>query len=169
MGDGRPRTMVIGLGNPLMGDDGFGLRARTRLLESTRLPPDVEVVDGGTWGMNLLPLIEDAESLLLLDAIERGGLPGTPVCLTGEDIPRALSLKVSPHQIDLREVLAVAQLRGKLPARMTLLGVQPEFVELYEGLSPPVEAALDGVVEAALEQLRSWGHDVVPREATADA
>lgn len=152
-----------------MGDDGLGLRACERLVAGWRIRPDVEVVDGGTWGMSLLPTIEDATSLLLLDAIDRGLPPGTPILLTRDEIPRVLSLKVSPHQVDLREVLALAQLRGTLPARLTMIGVQPQRVELGEGLSPPVEAQVDTVVGSALEQLRIWGHECEPRAAAANA
>lgn len=169
MADPAGRTTVIGLGNPLMGDDGLGLRVCERLVTGWHIPPDVEVVDGGTWGMNLLPTIEDASSLLLLDAIDRGLPPGTPIVLTRDEIPRALSLKVSPHQVDLREVLALAQLRGTLPGRLTMLGVQPQRVELGEGLSPSVEAQVDTVVESALEQLRRWGHECEPRATAANA
>ena len=74
-------TLVIGLGNPIMADDGVGLAALDRLRESWSLPPSVRLVDGGTWGMNLLPLIEDAAEVLLLDAIDRGGPPGALVVL----------------------------------------------------------------------------------------
>ena len=70
------RTVVIGLGNPLMGDDGLGLAALARLSEDWTVPPEVELVDGGTWGMNLLPLIEDAGRLILIDAINVGAAPG---------------------------------------------------------------------------------------------
>jgi hydrogenase maturation protease len=169
MADPTPGTTVIGLGNPLMSDDGLGLRVCERLLATWIIPPDVEVMDGGTWGMNLLPAIEDAASLLLVDAIDRGLAPGTPIILTREEIPRALALKVSPHQIDLREVLALAQLRGTLPERLTMIGAQPERVELGEGLSTSVEAQLDAVVASALAQLREWGHVCAPREAAAHA
>jgi hydrogenase maturation protease len=96
-------------------------------------------------------------------------VPGTPIVLSREEIPRALALKVSPHQIDLREVLAVAQLRGTLPERLTMVGAQPQRIELGCGLSPPVQASLDDVVSAALDQLRAWGHICEPREVAAGA
>jgi len=169
MADFPGRTTVIGLGNPLMGDDALGLRARERLINSWNIPPTVDLVDGGTWGMNLLPIIEDASSLLFIDAIDRGAEPGTPIVLSGDEIPRALAHKVSPHQVDLSEVLAVAQLRGKLPRRMTMIGLQPQQVELGEGLSPPVEAGLDALVATAAHHLRLWGHACEPREVTASA
>ena len=120
----RPgRVTVIGLGNPLMGDDGLGLRARERLISSWSLSPGVELVDGGTWGMNLLPIIEDASSLLFIDAVDNGMPAGTPIVLSGDEIPRALAHKISPHQVDLSEVLAVHHVVPKeaIPARVAEL------------------------------------------------
>src|SRR5687767_9510143 len=112
---GGSQALVIGLGNPIMADDGLGIAALKRLGESWTLPGSVHLVDGGTWGMNLLPLIEDATELLLLDAIDRGRPAGELNVLEREEIPRVLGMKLSPHQIDLREVLALAELRSALP------------------------------------------------------
>src|SRR5678816_3693351 len=100
------RTLVLGLGNPLMGDDGAGVAALERLRDEWEIPPEVELVDGGTWGMNLLPMIEASRHLILIDAIRSGADPGDLVVLERAELPRYFSLKISPHQIDLREVLA---------------------------------------------------------------
>ena len=168
----RPKpatTLVVGLGNPLMGDDGLGLRALAQLEERWELPAGIELLDGGTWGMNLLPAIEEAERLLFLDAINGGVNPGAAVLLERGTLPKLFALKVSPHQIDLREVLALAEWRGTLPDDAAALGLQPSRVELGEGLSPAVEAGLDGLVDLAVQRLRSWGHDVRPRLEAIDA
>jgi len=98
----HPRTVVLGLGNLLMADDGVGLIALARLEEEWFVPRDVELVDGGTWGMNLLPVIEKADRVIFLDAIDLGDPPGTLIRLEDEEIPRFLGVKLSPHQIDLR-------------------------------------------------------------------
>jgi hydrogenase maturation protease len=161
--DAARRDLVIGLGNPLMGDDGTGLAALERLRDRWRLAPTVELVDGGTWGMNLLPLIEDARRVLFLDAIHTGRAPGTDVFLEGDAIPRALALKLSPHQVDLKDVLAVAMLRGTTPEATVALGLEPDRVELGAELSPSVAAGIDRLVERAVDQLRAWGHDCAPR------
>lgn len=163
------RTVVLGLGNPLMGDDGTGLAALERLRDEWSLPGDVELVDGGTWGMNLLPVVEEATHLLLLDAIRAGMPAGTEVVLCRDEIPRMFQAKLSPHQIDMREVLALAELRGRLPIDTVALGLQPERVEFGEPLSARVEAKLDDLVELAIEQLRFWGHDCRPQRWHADA
>jgi hydrogenase maturation protease len=117
----------------------------------------VELVDGQTWGMSLLPAIESADALIIIDAIDVGWPAGSPVELERDSIPRLLGHKLSPHQIDLREALAVAELRGHLPARMVALGVQPVSVRTGIGLSPPVAAALDATAEQVVAQLRRWG------------
>ena len=158
------RTIVIGLGNPLMGDDGAGVAALERLRLDWELPAEVELVDGGTWGMNLLPLVESAERLILLDAIRTGAPPGTLTVLERSELPRYFSLKLSPHQIDLREVLALAELRGALPDDLVALGVEPARVEMEMSLSPPVRAALGKLVHLALDRLELAGHRCVRRE-----
>jgi hydrogenase maturation protease len=152
------RTVVLGLGNPLMADDGLGLLALERLRAEWDLPPGVTLADGGTWGMMLLPLIEDADELLLLDAIRAGQAPGTLTELSREELPRYFAHKLSPHQIDLREILALSELRGTMPARVVAIGVEPGRVEMSTELSPVVEARVDEVIHAAVERLAAWGH-----------
>jgi hydrogenase maturation protease len=162
------RDLVIGLGNPIMGDDGIGLAALERLREGWEIPPAVELVDGGTWGMTLLPLLESARRVLFLDAIRTGRPVGTPISLFGEEIPRQVALKVSQHQIDLREVLAVAEFRGTLPPEMVAVGLEPKTFELGDPMTPAVADNIDRVVEMALDQLRGWGYACPPR-AVRDA
>jgi hydrogenase maturation protease len=151
------RTVVLGLGNMLMADDGVGLAALARLEEEWFIPRDIELVDGGTWGMNLLPVIEHADRVLILDAIDLGDPPGTLIRLEGDEIPRFLGMKLSPHQVDLREVLALAELRGTLPGQVIALGIQPARVEMSTTLSPEIAARLDQFVHLAAETLYDWG------------
>jgi hydrogenase maturation protease len=160
----RP-DVVIGVGNPLMGDDGFGIVAIALVRERWGDSPSLALVDGGTWGMNLLPLIEGAKRLLIIDAIDRGLPPGSRIELDRAELPRYLGLKLSPHQLDLREVFALAELRGTLPPETVAIGVQPERVELSLDLSPPVAAKLHGVVADVEDQLIRWGHQ--PLEPSA--
>lgn len=152
------RCVVIGLGNPLMGDDGLGLAMLARLEERWHVPDEVELVDGGTWGMQLLPTIEGTTRLLLLDAVRTGAPAGTPVVLGRDQIPRYLSMKLSPHQLDLRETLAVAELRGTLPGELVAIGMEPDRIELSDVLSPLLAVRLDEVVDAAVRLLASWGY-----------
>lgn len=162
---GKP-TLVIGLGNPLMGDDGVGLVVLEQLEEQSFAPP-VEFVDGGTWGLALLPDVERAAALLLLDAVHSDDTPGTVYVLGAEDIPRFLAAKISPHQVDVRELLALAELRGALPADLRVVGVQPCSTEYGDGLSPEAAAAVEVMVSAACAVLASWGHRVTAQPGGA--
>jgi len=163
-----PRTVVIGLGNPLMGDDGVGLAALARLRDDWQLD-GVELVDGATWGLALLPVIEDAERLVLVDAIAAHSRPGDVIELSRDRLPIYLSRKLSPHQVDMRDALAVAELRGRLPNDVVAIGVQPAAVTLGTELSPPVAGQLDALVRAVVTQLERWGHVCLPVPETADA
>lgn len=162
------RCTVIGLGNPIMSDDGLGLRALARLGEVWELPPSVELVDGGTWGMRLLPTIEDAERLLLIDAINIDAAAGTPVVLGRAQLPRYLAMKVSPHQVDLGDVLTLAQFRGTLPDETVAIGLQPQCTDMGDALSPALEHRLDELVGTVVRQLDAWGIACRPRVGRAE-
>jgi len=152
-----------------MGDDGLGLAALAALRDEWLLPPEVSLTDGGTWGMNLLHLIEEADELLLLDAIRTGATPGTVHEMGRHELPRYFAHKISPHQIDLKEVLALAEFRGTLPGRVAAIGAEPERVEMSTILSPAVEDAVEEVVARAVKRLAHWGHkaEVRPHHAHA--
>ena len=154
------QTVVLGLGNAIMGDDGAGLVA-LEALRALQFSPEVRFVYGGVWGLALLADVESAGSLLLLDAVHAGAQPGAVVVLEGEAIPRFLSMKISPHQVDVRELLALATLRGALPQRMALVGVQIAQADLSTDLSPEVLAAIPAMRERALDLLAEWGHVLV--------
>ncbi len=163
------RTVVIGLGNPLMGDDGLGIATLERLQQLWHVPADVELVDGGTWGLNLLPVIESAERVLLIDAITIGAQPGTQVVIPRARLPRYLATKISPHEVDLRDVLALAEFRGTLPEETMAVGLEPDQVVLSTGLSEALQDGLDDLVGAVVRQLDAWGHACAPRTAPVHA
>jgi len=150
--------LVLGVGNPLMGDDGLGIAAVAALRDRWPDSKSLALVDGGTWGMTLLPLIEAANRLLIVDAIDRGAPPGTPITIEGDEIPRQLAIKLSPHQSDLREALAVAELRGKLPAVTVAFGIQPASIALSTELSAVVADGFQALLRDVEGRLRQWGH-----------
>ena len=113
--------------------------------------------------MNLLPLVESAPRLILVDAIKTGARPGTLTVLERRELPRYFSLKLSPHQIDLREVLALAELRGLLPEALVAVGIEPERVEMELGLSPRVRSGLAKMVDLVVERLEAAGHSCLRR------
>jgi hydrogenase maturation protease len=113
-----------------------------------------------------MPTLEVSAQVLFLDAIRAGRTPGTLAELDGPELPRMLGLKLSPHQIDLREVLALLELRGTTPATMACLGLEPASIEMRTGLSPEVAAGLDALVDAAAVRLETWGHRLHRRAAS---
>jgi hydrogenase maturation protease len=148
---------VLGVGNILLQDEGLGVRAVEHLRARYSFPANVQVVDGGALGLNLLPLIEDTGSLLIVDAIDAGREPGSLVRVVGREIVGALTMKSSMHQVGLRELLGVSGLRRTLPSRLVLWGMEPASVNWGVGLSPQVAAGLSSLVERLVAELRSWG------------
>ncbi len=157
------RVVVLGIGNVLMSDEGVGVHAVEALERRFILPKDVEVVDGGTTGMELLPDLEDAEQLIVIDAVRVGKPPASVVRLTGDDVPAFFKTKLSPHQIGLCDVLAALRFSGKEPGRVVLIRVQPVALELNMSLSPQVAARLDEVVDLVAAELSSIGRPAVAR------
>jgi hydrogenase maturation protease len=160
----RP-TLVLGLGNPIMGDDGVGILALERFRDAFECEECVELMDGGTWGMNLLPYIESAGRLLLVDAIHGGLGAGEDVFVAGPDLPKVLGQKLSAHQVDIVDVLTLAQLRGTLPTHTVALGVEPERIEMRAELTPAVACGVERLPGRMADQLREWGVRVTPRVA----
>jgi len=150
-------TLVLGLGNILLGDEGVGIRVVERLQARYDLPDEVQVLDGGTLGLDLLPYVEDADRLLVVDALELGAEPGTVARLEGHEVPAFLGVKVSPHQVGLADLMAVTRLRGHFPERLVLWGVQPEVIAVGIELSPTVAAQVDLLVEKTVAELAGWG------------
>jgi len=155
-------TLVIGVGNLLLSDEGVGVHAVRRLAEQFELPEGVQVLDGGTQGLDLLYHLEDVDNLLLVDAVEMGAEAGTLIRMEGEEIPAHLSVKMSPHQIGIPDMLFAAQLRDLYPHHVVVWGVQSGSLEVGMELSPPVAAILGQLVQAVVDELRNWGVAVHP-------
>ncbi len=152
-------TLVLGIGNLLWADEGFGIRALETLHEGWRFGPGVRLMDGGTQGLYLLPYVEGCRRLLVLDAVDYGLTPGTLKIVRDDAVPAFMGAKkMSLHQTGFQEVLAVAGLRGWRPEALVLVGMQPEMLEDYGGsLTDTVKAALPDAVAAALALLDQWG------------
>lgn len=151
------RILVLGLGNILLQDEGLGVRAVERMAARYRLPPDVQVVDGGVMGLDLLPYLEGVSHLLITDAVQTGQPAGSLVRLEGEAIPAALQVKMSMHQVGLQELMALAGFQGTLPEQLVLWGLEPASLEWGLELSAPIAAQIDALVDAAMGELRAWG------------
>jgi hydrogenase maturation protease len=148
--------LVLGLGNTIMTDDGFGVKVVTTLSSRYHFQ-GAKLIDGGTLGLDLLPYLEDVDSLLIIDALDMRAEPGKIFRLEGAEVPRAFASKLSVHQMGLQDLLAVAELQGHVPRNLVVWGVQPECIEMCTELTSTVAAAVEPVVTHVLEELQSWG------------
>lgn len=151
-------TILLGIGNVLWADEGFGPQVVARLQERNNLPPHVELVDGGTQGLYLLPLVQDAARLIVFDAVDFGRPPGEMVVLRDGEIPAFFGQRpLSLHQTGFTDVLAAAELTGRQPQAITLIGVQYANIDIWGGgLSPAIAAAIDQAIEIGRRELQSW-------------
>jgi hydrogenase maturation protease len=149
--------LVLGLGNVLLEDDGVGAAVVAFLHEQYLAPRGVRVLDGGTLGLSLLPYLQSADVLILVDAVRTDAAPGSLVRLTGDDVAPAVATRLSPHQVGVADLLDGARWLERYPRRIVLLGIVPESMELAVGLSPRVRAALPSLIELVIEQARMFG------------
>jgi hydrogenase maturation protease len=152
----QKRKVVLGLGNILNRDEGLGIQALERLAAQSGEFPDFEFLDGGVLGLNLLMIVEECSHLLLLDSVDARQPAGTVIELAKDEIPLYAGVKMSQHQVTFQEVLGLANIRGKLPQNLQLVGIQPEDLSIGLGLSDAVEKALPQVVEKAAAVLNKW-------------
>jgi hydrogenase maturation protease len=153
------RILVLGIGNVLWADEGFGVRAAEAFNARYEIPDHVRVMDGGTQGVYLLPHIQDCDALIIFDAIDYGLAPGTLKVIEDGAVPAFMGAKkISLHQTGFQEVLASAFLLGWEPKRIVLIGVQPEEIEDYGGsLRPVVAARIADAITVAIGELRRLG------------
>ncbi len=157
--DARREVLVLGIGNLLWADEGFGVRAVEALNQAYRFPDGVELMDGGTLGLSLLPYVETSRRVLVFDAVDFGLAPGELKVLRDAEVPAWGARKMSPHQNGFNDVLALAQLHGAAPEQILAIGVQPLTLDDFGGsLTEPVRARLGEAIELAAAELAHWGH-----------
>jgi hydrogenase maturation protease len=165
-----PHALVLGIGNVLWADEGFGIRTVERFFDTYEPHESIEVVDGGTRGMALLPLVQAAGALIIFDAVDFDLEPGTLKHLSGDEVPAFLGAKkMSLHQTGFQEVLVLAELTGEMPAHVHLIGVQPELLEDYGGsLTEVVAAKINEAVALGASVLREIGYPLEARKSATD-
>ncbi len=162
---GSERIMVMGIGNPLMIDEGVGVRVIETLMATLEFPSNVELIDAGTMGMGILNLFNRCDYMLVIDAIDGTGYePGTVVRLTPEDLAPNQVMHNSLHDLRFADVLQASELTGTRP-EADCIGVQiADMSHIEIGLTPAVEAAVPAAVEAVLSVLAERGVTAVPRQ-----
>lgn len=167
MTGGTP-PLVIGIGNILLRDEGVGVRVvmeLERLASAGRIdvPPGTRFVDGGTLGLELLPMIDAGSTLILVDAVGLGPAPGSVTVIRGDAIEGTLAGHVSPHQVGIGDLVAAARLMGVMPADASLVGIRPAEIEIGLALTPAVEAAIPEAMAAVCAELQRYSGPVRAR------
>lgn len=159
-------VVVLGIGNILWADEGFGVRCVEALQQRYEFAPHVDLIDGGTQGLYLVQHVQAADALLIFDAIDYGLEPGTIKLIRDDDVPKFMGAKkMSLHQTGFQEVLSLATLTDKYPTHVLLIGCQPQELEDYGGsLRPVVRDAMEKALALGVEQLQAWGAAPSKRE-----
>lgn len=139
-----------------MGDEGVGIHALNKLQESYTFSPDINFVDGGTIGIDLIPYFEDCKKMIIIDAVDFQEEPGYVGVLQNEEIKYRFNTKLSLHHAGLSDVLSIIELQGIEAPDMVLIGVQPEKVEMGLELSETVSIKMDSVIQIMLKKLEEW-------------
>jgi hydrogenase maturation protease len=157
----KAEILVLGVGNPLLGDEGLGPQVIHELQGAYRFPPEVRLLDGGTAGLSLLSEVTAVQRLLVVDAVQTGAAPGTIVSLEENALRGARRILIGPHEIGVQELLAAARFHGG-PRETVLFGIEPERMELALGLSSSVAKSLPKLMAAVMQRLASWGVEARP-------
>ena len=157
--EGSDRTLVLGLGSLIQSDDGVGVCAQKQLEAKLRGCAQVEFLEGGTKGLELLPYLLGVRRLLVLDAVDVGAAAGTVIRVAGEEL-RSLPGSGSAHEMALPDLLMALRMLGEEPPEVVLLGIQPATTELGAELSPAVAQALPLLADAAWIELARWTAEI---------
>jgi hydrogenase maturation protease len=152
-----PHIMVLGIGNILFTDEGFGVRVVEKLQQCYEFADNVSIVDGGVLGVNLMGVMANADYLIVVDAIRNKGSAGDVYRLESDEIPERIRLKNSLHQIDFLEALTLCQALDKVPETV-ILGVEPQDIEtLCVDMSPVIQSKIDPIIAKVLQELERLG------------
>lgn len=166
MSENEKRILILGVGNILYTDEGFGVRIAEELDQKYEFSPNVDVLDGGTLGLRLMGPIMDSDYLIIVDIVLNEGAPGDMFRLLGEDLSKACAFTNSMHQTDLLDTLANCSLVGSVPDDVILYGIEPvNYEEMSAALSPELEEMLPVVMEAVLKEVEAAGGTYTLRSA----
>jgi hydrogenase maturation protease len=144
-----------------MGDEGIGVQAINAIRQRYSFEPPVEVVDGGTLGLDLLSYFEQRDAVVIVDAVNFGKEPGYIGLLRDDEVPAQINTKLTVHHIGLSDILSSLKLLGKSPKRITLVGIQPESIEFSLNLSSTLKARFQELIETTIKEIEEMGHRCV--------
>lgn len=155
--------LVLGIGNLLLGDEAVGVRIVEALARRFTFTPAIDILDGGTSGMELLENMSGRDHLIVADAVLAGHCPGAVVVLRDDAVPAFLTQKLSPHQLGLADVLMALRLLDAFPRRLTLVGVEPQSLGMRIGLTDSVQRAVEPALAQVITALEQSGVTVTAR------
>jgi hydrogenase maturation protease len=157
--------LILGIGNILFRDEGFGVRVIERLQDLYVFSDNVSIIDGGVLGMNLLGILAETDHLIVIDAVRNKSRPGTFIRLEGEEIPARIRAKNSLHQVDFLEALTLCRVFDKVP-QTVILGVEPQDIEtLSDELTPLIQSTIDPMIEMILQEIARQGASFTKRNS----
>lgn len=159
-----PEVTVLGIGNIILKDEGFGVRVAETLDAKYTFPDNVQVIDGGTLGMELMRFIMGTKRLLILDSINGGQEPGTTFRFVDKEVIEHFNDKLSAHEVGIQDVLAFLAVSGKAIPEVVVIGAQPYDLGAGVGLSPDMEKLLPVIADRAVEELQRWGIEPIIKE-----
>lgn len=160
------RILVLGVGNILFTDEGFGVRVAEELEQKYQFSDNVTVLDGGTLGLKLMGPIMESDYLIIVDIVLNDSAPGEIFRLLGEDLNKACAFKNSMHQTDLLDTLAQCSIIGNVPDDVVLYGIEPiNYKDMSAELTPELEARLPEMMELVLKEVEAAGGSHTPRTA----
>lgn len=157
-----PDVTVLGIGNIVLLDEGFGVRAAEALDAAYEMPDNVQILDGGTLGMELMRFIPGTKKLLIIDSINGGAEPGTIFRFTDREVMEHFNDKLSAHEVGIQDVLAFLKVTGHEIPQVVVIGAQPYNLGAGVDLSPEMQQLLPQVVQLAVKELQEWG--IEPRK-----
>lgn len=147
---------IIGLGNILLRDEGVGVHVINTIKQRYTFSPDVEIIDGGTMGLDLLPIFEGRDKVLIVDAVDFGKDPGYIGIIENDGIPSVLNSKLSVHHIGLSDVLFAAKLMGISPPEIYLIGIQPKSLDVGLDMTDEINGKIEMLIDAIIGKLKEW-------------
>jgi hydrogenase maturation protease len=159
----RSKTLVIGLGNILLSDEGLGVHAVNALRERYAFRPQIALLDGGTLGLDLLPYLEGRSRVLFIDAVDAGEVPGSIVTLDGDRVGHASGPRLSVHHAGLGDLLFAARMQGICPDEVCLVGMQPASMAPGLELSATARMGMDALLAELVHRLAGWRIEVTEK------
>jgi hydrogenase maturation protease len=163
--DNTPEITILGIGNLLMGDEGVGIHAMNTLQESYTFSPNINFVDGGTIGIDLIPYFEECKKMIIIDAVDSQEDPGFIVTLANEEIHYRFNTKLSLHHAGLSDVLSIIKLQEIDAPDLILFGIQPKTVEMGIELSDVVSGRMNQIISMMVKKLEEWKIECKPVSA----